>query len=211
MARKPAHEQFDTLKAIQDRAFHLFGRHGYEGVSIGDIAQAANLSKGALYWHFSGKAELYLHCLGRLHGLFRQYIFDPMANSKDPVTGVLHMFRGLEQALRDPTLEQGVAGYWLIPSAPETQAMLHAQAEFESASQAVIEQVLRRGVEQGRFDLGGDLEDISRAMISLMEAVVLPLRHKSPEEVHRMMAVLARTLFRAYAKGDEVLKLAKMF
>ncbi len=211
MARKPAHEQFDTLKAIQDRAFHLFGRHGYEGVSIGDIAQAANLSKGALYWHFSGKAELYLHCLGRLHGLFRQYIFDPMANSKDPVTGVLHMFRGLEQVLRDPTLEHGVAGYWLIPCAPETQAMLHAQAEFESASQAVIEQVLRRGVEQGRFDLGGDLEDISRAMISLMEAVVLPLRHKSPEEVHRMMAVLARTLFRAYAKGDEVLKLAKMF
>lgn len=211
MPRKPAHEQFDTLKAIQDQAFNLFGRHGYEGVSIGDIAQAAHLSKGALYWHFSGKAELYLHCLGRLHGLFRQYIFDPMDRTEDPVAGVLHMFRGLEQVLRDPTLEQGIAGYWLVPSGPETQAMVRAQAEFEAASQAVIEKQLRRGVEQGHFDLAGDLEDMSRAMIALMEAVVLPLRHKGPEEVHRMMAVLARTLFRAYAKGDEVLKLARMF
>lgn len=211
MPRKPAHEQFDTLKAIQDQAFHLFGRHGYEGVSIGDIAQAAKLSKGALYWHFSGKAELYLHCLGRLHGLFRQYIFEPMARSGDPVAGILYMFRGLEQALRDPTLEQGVAGYWLIPDAPETHAMLKAQADFEAASQSVIEDVLRRGVEQGHFDLAGDLEDISRAMISLMEAVVLPLRYKSPEEVHRMMAVLARTLFRAYGKGSAVSELAKNF
>lgn len=211
MPRKPAHEQFDTLKAIQDRAFNLFGRHGYEGVSIGDIAQAAHLSKGALYWHFSGKAELYLHCLGRLHGLFRQHIFDPMDQSEDPVKGVLHMFRGLEQVLRDPTLEKGIAGYWLVPSGPESQAMVSAQAEFEAASQAVIEKQLRRGVEQGQFDLAGDLEDMSRAMIALMEAVVLPLRHKGPEEVHRMMAVLARTLFRAYAKGEGVLTLAKMF
>lgn len=211
MPRKPANAQFETLKAIQDQAFQLFGRHGYEGVSIGDIAQAAHLSKGALYWHFSGKAELYLHCLGRLHGLFRQHIFDPMARTEDPVAGILHMFRGLEQVLRDPTLEQGIAGYWLIPSAPETQAMLRAQSDFEAASQAVIETVLRHGVAQGRFDLAGDLEDISRAMVSLMAAVVLSLRDKSPEEVHRMMAVLARTLFRAYAKGEDVLKLARMF
>lgn len=211
MPRKPAHEQFDTLKAIQDHAFHLFGRYGYEGVSIGDIAKAAKLSKGALYWHFSGKGQLYLQCLARLHDLFRQYIFEPMARTEDPVAAVLHLFRGLEQIVRDPTLERGIAGYWLIPALPETQAMLAAQAAFERDSQLVIEQALRRGVDQGRFDLAGDLEDISRAMISLMEAVVLPLRYKTPEEVHRMMAVLARTLFRAYAKGDEITNQLRAF
>src|SRR5690349_14260102 len=63
MPRKPAHEQFDTLQAIRDEAFTLFGRYGYDGVSIGDIAKAAKLTKGALYWHFHGKDELYLECL----------------------------------------------------------------------------------------------------------------------------------------------------
>src|SRR3546814_14751964 len=76
MPRKPAHEQFDTIKAIADRAFELFGRYGYEGVSIGDIAKAAKLSKGALYWHFDGKEALYLQCLQRLHAIFDQYVFD---------------------------------------------------------------------------------------------------------------------------------------
>ncbi|MCC2656135.1 MAG: TetR/AcrR family transcriptional regulator [Panacagrimonas sp.] len=211
MPRKPAHEQFDTLQVIQDVAFQLFGRYGYEGVSIGDIAKAAQLSKGALYWHFRGKAELYLQCLARLHGLFRTHIFEPMGRTEDPVQAVLFLFRGLEQVVKDPTLEQGVAGYWLIPNSPETRSMLEAQAAFESSSQAVIETALRRGVEQQRFDLAGDLEDISRAMISLMEAVVLPLRHKPPEEVHRMMAVLARTLFRAYARGHDAVDLARVF
>jgi AcrR family transcriptional regulator len=207
MPRKPAHEQFDTLQVIQDVAFQLFGRYGYEGVSIGDIAKAAQLSKGALYWHFRGKAELYLQCLSRLHGIFRTHIFEPMERTADPVQSVLHLFRGLEQVVRDPMLEQGVAGYWLIPDSPETRAMLEAQSTFEAGCQVVIEQALRRGVEQQRFDLAGDLEDISRAMISLMEAVVLALRHKPAEEVHRMMAVLARTLFRAYARSNESLNL----
>ena len=211
MPRKPAHEQFDTLRVIQDVAFQLFGRYGYEGVSIGDIAKAARLSKGALYWHFRGKGELYLQCLSRLHGIFRTHIFEPMERTDDPVKAVLHLFRGLEQVVRDPTLEQGVAGYWLIPDSPETRAMLEAQVAFESASQLIIEKALRRGVEQRRFDLAGDLEDMSRAIIALMEAVVLPMRHKPPEEVHRMMRVLARTLFRAYGRGDDVPGIAEKY
>lgn len=211
MPRKPAHEQFDTLRAIQDHAFSLFGRYGYEGVSIGDIAKAAKLSKGALYWHFSGKGELYLHCLDRLHALFRRYIFEPMNAAADPVLGVILMFRGLEQLVSDPTVKGGIAGFWLIPSSPETEPMLAAQARFEQTSQQVIERVLLRGVEQEKFDLAGDLEDMSRATIALVEAVVLPLRYRSPEEIHRMLGVLARTLFRAYARGDELIGLARNF
>lgn len=211
MPRKPAHQQFDTLKAIRDEAFLLFGRFGYEGVSIGDISRAAKLSKGALYWHYRGKSELYLDCLGRMHGLFRRYIFDPMDAAEDPVTGVILMFRGQEQLVRDPSVEAGIGGYWVIPSTAETAPMLDAQRAFEASSAGTIGRVLRRGVEEGRFDLAGDLEDMSAAIIALTEAVILPLRYKSSDEVHRIMGVLARTLFRAYAKGEEVLRLTRMF
>ncbi|GAC1632905.1 MAG: hypothetical protein NVS9B10_27830 [Nevskia sp.] len=200
MARKPAHEQFDTLKAIQDRAFDLFGRYGYDGVSIGDIAKAARLSKGALYWHYASKEALYLDCLKRLHALFDGCIFDPMRDEQDPARAVLALFSGIATLLRDPLVENGIAGFWLIPASPETAALAAAQRAFELNSMAVIQGVLSSGVEQGRFDLGGDLEDMSRAIISVVEAVVLPLRHQTPEEVGRTLRVLARTLFRAYDK-----------
>jgi AcrR family transcriptional regulator len=200
MSRRPAHQQIDTLKVIQDVSFERFARYGYDGVSIGDIASAAGLSKSALYWHFPGKEALYLDCLKRLHMLFDSYIFNPMRAESDPVRAVLAMFGGFEQLLKDPRVENGVAGYWLTPSGPSTEIFASAQREFEAASMRIIEDCLRRGVEQGRFDFHGDLEEMSRAIISLLEAVVLPLRHMAPQEVQRITGVLARTLFRAYAK-----------
>ena len=210
MPRKPAHEQFDTLKAIEDRAFELFGRFGYEGVSIGDIAKAARLSKGALYWHFQGKEELYLHCLKRLHALFDHFIFEPMRVEPDALKGVLIVFTGLRQLLQDPRVEKGIAGYWLIPSSSETSRLIEAQRAFESRAMDTLREVLGRGRDQGSIDLGGDLDDMARAMISQVEACVLPLRHMEHEEVQRILRVLARTLFRAYADSEAAVALSRL-
>ncbi len=202
MPRKPAHQQFDTLKALQERAFDLFGRYGYDGVSIGDIAKSANLSKGALYWHYSGKEALFLDCLKRLHAIFDEYVFQPMTQQADARLGIIGLFRGVERLVEVPSIRNGIAGFWLLPATPETAELAEAQRAFELASKAIVEATLQRGVDQGHFDLHGDLEDFSRAIIALVEAVViLPLRYQSHEEVHQILDVLARTLFRAYAKA----------
>ena len=124
MPRKPAHEQFDALKAIREQAFALFGRHGYEGVSIGDIARAARLSKGALYWHYDSKQALYLDCQAQLYALFNDYIFDPMRQERDGVTRILMLFTGLGRLLLDALIVRtilvpavmhlfGKANWWL--------------------------------------------------------------------------------------------------
>jgi len=39
-------------------AMHVFARRGYEQAGVDEIAAEAGYSKGALYWHFSGKEEL---------------------------------------------------------------------------------------------------------------------------------------------------------
>ena len=39
-------------------ALHVFARRGYEQAGVDEIATEAGYSKGALYWHFSGKEEL---------------------------------------------------------------------------------------------------------------------------------------------------------
>lgn len=209
MPRKPAHEQFDTLKVLQTQAFELFGRFGYEGVSIGDIAKAAKLSKGALYWHYHGKEELYLDCQKRLHALFNDYIFDRMSQEPDAIQSILALFHGLTRLLQDPRIEPGIAGYWLIPDKPATADILAAQRSFEAGAIKSLREVLKRGQQQKQLDLGTDLDDMARAIIALVEAVVLPLRHQTPQEVHRNLGVLARTFFRAYARAGDVLQLTR--
>lgn len=209
MPRKPAQAPGDTLQVIREQAFALFGRFGYEGVSIGGIARAAKLSKGALYWYFDNKEKLYLDCLRQLHAIYNGYIFDPMRAQTDGVARTLTLFAGLGRLLLDPRVTTGVAGYWLVPARPETAQILKVQRQFESACVETMKETLRLGVEQGRFDYRDDLDPMARAIIALVEAVVLPLRHQTPDEVHGILGVLARSLFRAYATADDLLKLTR--
>ena len=52
--------------AILEKSLALFARHGFEGVSMRDIAHAVGLSVSSLYAHFPGKEALYLAVLDEL-------------------------------------------------------------------------------------------------------------------------------------------------
>jgi TetR/AcrR family acrAB operon transcriptional repressor len=51
--------------AILDAALRCFAKRGYHETSVDDIAARARLSKGAIYWHFAGKRELFLALMDR--------------------------------------------------------------------------------------------------------------------------------------------------
>lgn len=211
MPRKPGTQQGDTIKDIREAAFALFGRYGYDGVSIGDIAGAAGLSKGALYWHFSGKTDLFLDCLKRLHQIFEDSIFRPMQAEPDPIRRILLLFRSLGVLLQKPHVTEGIGGYWLGANNTRLNDIQATQRAFEERTAGVIREALVESMEQGKLDLRDEVDDMSRAIIAILEAIILPLRHQSTEEVHRILGVLARTLFRAYATSDEVVALAERF
>jgi Transcriptional regulator len=189
---------------IRRQAFALFGRHGFDGVSVGDLAKAAQVSRGALYWHFDGKEGLYLDCLQSLHRLFDECVFDAMRAESDALRALLNLFTGLRRLLTDPRVTQGIAGYWLVPLAPSQVRLIEAQQAFERSTRALIAKVLERGQASGAFDLHGDLPDFADAVIAVVEAVVMPLRRSTPEETTRILSVLARTTFRAYARDPEM-------
>ena len=132
-----------------------------------------------------------------------------MRAAQDGSVGMMLMFQGLLRLFADPRLQKGVAGYWLIPETPETAGILAEQRAFERASQAVIAECLKKGVAAGQFDLGDDLDDMARAIISIIEAIVLPMRHQTPEQIRPQVGVLARTLLKAYAKDDTLRRLVE--
>jgi len=51
--------------AILDAAVHLFSVHGYDGVSMRRIAEAAGVSKANIYHHFASKEALYFAIMRR--------------------------------------------------------------------------------------------------------------------------------------------------
>jgi AcrR family transcriptional regulator len=48
-----------TRRAVLDAARSLFGRQGYAQTSVEEIADAALVTKGAVYHHFAGKKALF--------------------------------------------------------------------------------------------------------------------------------------------------------
>lgn len=59
MARRTKEEAQATRSHILDTAEQVFERRGVSGTSLNEIAKAAGLTRGAIYWHFEDKAGLF--------------------------------------------------------------------------------------------------------------------------------------------------------
>jgi TetR/AcrR family transcriptional repressor of nem operon len=60
----PAGHRAAVKKNIVESARKLFNRHGFDGVSLGEIMAGAGLTHGGFYSYFEGKSELYAEVLG---------------------------------------------------------------------------------------------------------------------------------------------------
>lgn len=67
--RKTKAEAQQTRQALLDAALDVFYRRGVAHASLQEIAAAAGLTRGALYWHFKNKEDL-------LDALFQQFCSD---------------------------------------------------------------------------------------------------------------------------------------
>ena len=59
MARRTKEEAQETRSRILDAAEQVFYEKGVSRTSLADIAQAAGVTRGAIYWHFANKGDLF--------------------------------------------------------------------------------------------------------------------------------------------------------
>ena len=85
-----------TRERLLLAAADVFGQRGYDGTRVADIAAAAGVSNGALYAHFSSKAELLVAAL-RTHG--RRLLADLFA--ADPDQSVTELLLVIGRSLPD--------------------------------------------------------------------------------------------------------------
>ena len=59
MARKTKEESLVTRERLLDAAEALFRERGVTRTSLADVATGAGMTRGAVYWHFKDKADLF--------------------------------------------------------------------------------------------------------------------------------------------------------
>lgn len=81
MARKTKEEALATRGQLLDAAARLFCEQGVSGTSLHEIAEAAGLTRGAVYWHFDNKGDLLMALWERV-ALPMQQAFDEVAREQ---------------------------------------------------------------------------------------------------------------------------------
>lgn len=59
MVKKTKEEALETRNLLLDTAECVFNEKGVSGTTLADIASAAGVTRGAIYWHFKNKADLF--------------------------------------------------------------------------------------------------------------------------------------------------------
>ena len=89
MVRRTKEEALETRHRILDAAETVFHARGVARPSLADIAQAAGVTRGAIYWHFKNKSDVFAAMCDRVH-LPVEALCDPerIARQEDPLGGV---------------------------------------------------------------------------------------------------------------------------
>jgi AcrR family transcriptional regulator len=134
---------------ILSTAKSLFIQHGYLGLSMRQIAEALDVSKPALYYHFKDKEELFLAVL-TLYLDDMEMTLERIAKESVPCREKVRRF--VEYVLIQPTDQRPI-----IRLASQEMGQLSAPARklFERVYRekfiSKIEAILKSGMEQGEF------------------------------------------------------------
>ena len=163
-ARAEGREGRDELLAA---ALRVFARRGYRQAGVDEIAAAAGYSKGALYWHFSGKEDLLLALLEeRIDAPTRELValLESASPDRDMSLEASREFARRLTAQRDAVLLE--REYWsLAIRDPELRALYaERQTQLRAALAGAIE---ARARHLGNPALPIPAEDVARIVMSI--------------------------------------------
>lgn len=104
MARKKKEDAQKTRQQLIEAAIVQFATRGVANTTLTDIADAAQVTRGAVYWHFSSKAEIF-NAIWEQQQPLREIIRDRLSLSEndDPLLMLREQFiTGLQYIAHEP-------------------------------------------------------------------------------------------------------------
>ncbi len=182
-AALPPGNREEQLLAI---ACSLFANRGYQATSLRDIAEAANITKAALYHYFPNKDELYERVVIQSLDALVHMVGAEVARADTPTARVRAFMRASADFL-DTQRDQWLAGAHAFREAGEIQrrgVALHLRDTYEKLLRRCVED----GIATGEFT-GMDAAMATRFLLSSLNYVT---RWHSPQGRLSVREVMAQ-------------------
>ncbi len=104
MVRRSKEDALATRSQLLDAAERVFLAQGVAGTSLNDIAEAAGTTRGAIYWHFKDKADLFNAMMDRVVMPLQSAMeLVGQSSDEDPLPGLRRAIRhAMRQTATDP-------------------------------------------------------------------------------------------------------------
>jgi TetR/AcrR family transcriptional regulator, cholesterol catabolism regulator len=175
-------------EAIRDAAMHLFGKQGYSGTSMRDIANAVGVLPGSLYAHIESKEALLVDIVADGISRFIAAVEPHAIGAGSPVDRLVAMIVAHVEVVADnPERSLVVFHQWRFLGPENVPAAIERRRAYERAFVGVVEE----GVKAGLFK-----RDLNRriAVLTILGALnwtpewFAPDGRLSSREVGEMMA-----------------------
>lgn len=134
--------------AITNVAMHLFGKQGFTGTSMRDIANAVGLLPGSLYAHIQSKEALLLSIVADGIGRFLAAAEPHLRATGSPVERLRNMIAAHVEVVADnPERSQVVFHQWRFLGDDNLPVAVERRREYERAFITVVEE----GIQAGEF------------------------------------------------------------
>ncbi|WP_031470619.1 TetR/AcrR family transcriptional regulator [Sciscionella sediminilitoris] len=141
------------VKEIVETAAELFGEHGYDAVSLDDVAERLDVTKGSLYYYFPSKEELATAAIETLGDEWTARLERLAEQHEGGHAGLLRtlLHEHITIAVRD---YPAALRLFLVPRAWPT-AQADRIKELRGRHDAVFRRVIEAGVDAGEFTVTG--------------------------------------------------------
>jgi len=132
--------------AILNAAMHLFGRQGYTGTSMRDIANAVGVLPGSLYAHIAGKEALLIAIVADGINRFLAAV-EPIARSNAPAPERLRkmIIAHIEVVADNPQRSQVVFHQWRFLGEKSLPEAVERRQAYEDAFSRVVKDGVKSG------------------------------------------------------------------
>ncbi len=156
-------------KYILETARRVFMEKGYKRVTMKDIVEACDISRGGLYLYFNSTAEIFLEVL-KLESEEADDVFSDSITEDATAADILTLFlkeQKKELLRKKDTLTQATYEFYFENNLPKKDNILKKQ--FDSAVK-IIQKLIEAGVENGEFYCV-DSEGTARNIMFVLEGL----------------------------------------
>ena len=159
MVRKTKEEAATTRAQLLDAAEKVFRERGVTRTSLAEVATAAGLTRGAVYWHFRDKAALFTAMCERATLPLDAMLADTRgASTADPLGALRELMVGaLRQLATDPRAQAVFEIIFLKTELCGELGEVVGRCDRERCDSLLqVEKLLRRGMDLGQLPADTD-------------------------------------------------------